>query len=255
MNDGYESGGVGARRRALRSGGFHHFGLAWLLAFAIAGCGSTKISNQERYEGERLARPARIWVHDFAAAADDLPDWSVAAGEYAGRQATASAEELEAARALGVHMTTELIARIDGMGLEAERADSAARPAAGDLVIVGFLGSVDEGSGFKRVVVGFGSGSAEVTSHVEAYLATETGYRKLGSGDASSGKSRAPGAIVPLAVTVATANPIGLLIMTPIKVGTELSGRNKAEGVGKRMADAVADRLAERFEEQGWIKR
>lgn len=247
-------GEAGFGRRS-RSQGFARAASALWLALLVAGCASTKITNQENQGALRLARPAHVWVHDFAAAAADLPAWSEAASTHAGQQASATAEELAAARALGAHMTTELVARIDEMGLDALRADSASRPAAGDLVIVGFLGSVDEGSGLKRVVVGFGSGSAEVTSHVEAYVATETGYRKVGSGDASSGKSRAPGAIVPLAVTVATANPIGLLIMTPIKVGTELSGRNKIEGVGKRMADAVADRLEERFREQGWLQR
>lgn len=219
------------------------------------GCSSIQVSNRDEYRGDKLARPDRIHVHDFAAVAADLPAWSEAAETYSGQQATASPAELAAARELGIDMTTELVSRIDAMGLEAERADDQTKPSPGDLVIVGFLGSVEEGSGFKRVVIGFGSGSAEVTSHVEGYLATETGYRKLGSGDASSKKSRGPGVVVPLAVTVATANPIGLLVMAPIKVGSEMSGRNKAEGVGKRMAGAVADELEKKFREQGWLTR
>ncbi|MBY0399706.1 DUF4410 domain-containing protein [Myxococcota bacterium] len=224
-----------------------------LLLLVAGGCASIKISDREEYAGGKLARPDRIFVHDFAASAGDLPSWSEAARTYSGKQAASSSEELSAARTLGVHMGAELVRRIDAMGLEAERADFATKPAPGDLVIVGFLGSVEEGSGFKRVVVGFGAGSAEVTSHVEGYLATEDGYRKLGSGDASSRKRRTPGVVVPLAVTIATANPIGLLVMTPIKVGTEMSGRNKIEGVGKRMAGEVADALEAKFREQGWI--
>lgn len=227
----------------------------WLLLLLAIGCSSTKISNRQEYQGEKLARPDRIFVHDFAASAADLPVWSEAAKTYAGRQATASPEELAAARELGGHMATELVARIDAMGLEAERANAQTKPAPGDLVIVGFLGSVDEGSGFKRVVIGFGSGSAEVTTHVEGYLATESGYRKLGSGDASAGKGHTPGVVLPLVVTIATANPIGLIVMAPIKIGTEVSGRNKIEGVGKRMAGDVADELEKKFREQGWIAR
>lgn len=245
--------GTTAGGRTIEGAALGALTISWILL--MIGCASTKISNRQEYQGEKLARPDRIHVHDFAASAADLPAWSEAAATYAGRQATASPEELAAARELGTHMTTELVSRIDAMGLEAERANGESKPSPGDLVIVGFLGSVDEGSGFKRVVVGFGSGSAEVTSHVEGYLATEDGFRKLGSGDASSGKGHAPGVVVPIAVTIATANPIGLLVMTPIKVGTEISGRNKAEGVGKRMAGSVADELEKKFREQGWLAR
>lgn len=218
-------------------------------------CSSIAIENREEYRGEKLARPDRILVHDFAANPDDLPSWSEAAQSNAGARATVSADEAEAGRQLGIHMAQELVKRIDAMGLDAERAAGARSPEVGDLVIVGHLASVDEGSGFKRVVVGFGSGAAEVTTHVEGYLKTSEGMRKLGSGDTSSKKGHTPGVVVPLAVTVATANPIGLLVMTPIKVGSEITGRNTAEGVGKRMADEIADVLEEKFREQGWIER
>ena len=150
-------------------------------------------------------------------------------------------------------MTTELVKRIAGMGLPAERATADSRPADGDIVIVGYLSSVDEGSGFKRVVVGFGSGAAEVTSSVEGYLSTPEGLRKLGSAETTSGKGHSPGVVVPLIVTVATANPIGLIVMAPIKIGSEMTGRSTVEGVGKRMADKIADELEIKFREQGWL--
>ena len=40
----------------------------WLLAFVIvAGCASTEVTERQRYEGAKLARPDRIIVHDFTA--------------------------------------------------------------------------------------------------------------------------------------------------------------------------------------------
>lgn len=236
------------------------FGSKALLSAAVivcvvvaTACSSIRIQNREEYRGEKLARPDRILVHDFAANPDDLPRWSEAARVNTGARANASADEAEAGRQLGIAMTRELVKRIDEMGLQAERAEGARSPADGDIVIVGYLASVEEGSGFKRVVVGFGAGAAEVTTHVEGYLKTSNGMRKLGSGDASSAKGRGPGVVVPLAVTIATANPIGLIVMTPIKVGSEISGRNTVEGVGKRMAETIAETLEEKFREQGWI--
>jgi len=232
-------------------------GAVALWGFALwlgAGCASIKVTDRDEYEGERLARPDRIFVHDFAATAADLPAWSEAAKAHAADPVAATEEELATGRAIGVAMTAELVRRINGMGLEASRVSADASPAIGDIMIVGMLTSVDEGSGFKRVVIGFGSGAAHLTSEVEGYLATAEGPRKLGSGETSSRAGHSPGAVLPVAVTIATANPIGLIVTLPIKVGSEISGRNKAEGVGKRMAEKIADELEKKFQEQGWIE-
>ena len=121
-------------------------------------------------------------------------------------------------------------------------------------MFVGYLTSVEEGSGFKRVMIGFGSGAAEVTSQIEGYQYTQGGFRKLGSGGTTSGPGRSPGVVVPVIVTVATANPIGLIVTLPVKVGSELSGKGTVEGVGKKMADKIADELEKKFREQGWIE-
>lgn len=226
-------------------------GLA-LLALALA-CGSIKITDRDEYKGAKLARPDHILIHDFAATVDDLPEWSDAAKANSDAQATATPEEIEAGRKLGIEMTTELVKRIDEMGLPAERATADSQPSDGDIVIVGYLSSVEKGSGFKRVVIGFGSGAAEVTTQVEGYLSTPEGLRKLGSSGLTSGKGHAPGVVVPLVVTAVTANPIGLIIMAPVKIGSEMTGRDTVKGVGKRMADKIADELEKKFREQGWI--
>lgn len=152
-------------------------------------------------------------------------------------------------------MTSALVDRIRGMGLNAERATATFQPREGDHVLVGHLASVEEGSGFKRVVIGFGSGAAEITSHVEGYLATAEGLRKLGSGGTTSAPSRTPGSVVPVIVAVATANPIGVIVTLPIKVGSEMSGKSKLEGVAKKTTNEIADVLEEKFREQGWLKR
>jgi hypothetical protein len=234
-------------------------GPAWLamlgsLLLLGAGCASVKVTERDEYRGEKLARPNRIFVHDFAATPDDLPAWSDAGKEHAGQQAAASPKEIAIGRELGVHMAAELVKRIDKMGLDAVRATQNSRPANGDIVIVGYLNSIDEGSGFKRVVIGFGSGTAEIMSQVEGYVWTDYGYRKLGSGTADSTGGKTPGAVLPLIVTIATANPLGLIVMAPIKIGSEMTGRSTAEGVGKRMADTIADDFEKNFfHNQGWL--
>jgi hypothetical protein len=62
-----------------------------------------------------------------------------------------------------------------------------------------------------------------------------------------------PGLVVPAAVAVATASPIGLIVMGGVKVYGEASGKNTLEGRAKATADKIAEQLKIRFQERGWI--
>jgi hypothetical protein len=219
---------------------------------ALAGCASTKVTESQSYHGERLARPDRIIVHDFAATPGDIPSWSTA-GRYAAPSTPQSAEAIATGRELGVQVANELVAEIREMGLPAVHAGGQPGPRVGDIVITGYFGSIDEGSAAKRVVLGFGSGGAELTTHVDGYLMTDRGLRKLGSRDLDSEGNKTPGVAVPLAVTLATANPIGLIVGGALKVGGEATGSSTITGSAKRTAKKIAGELKEAFEEQGWI--
>jgi hypothetical protein len=221
---------------------------------AVVGCASTEVTDREKYEGKRLARPDRIIVHDFAAAPGDLPSFSEARGRHAAPSKPRTAEEIATGQKLGAQVAADLVAEIREMGLPAVR--SAGQPAAkkGDIALVGYFESIDEGSRMKRVVIGFGSGTAELKTQVEGYLMTESGMRKLGSGGVESGGGgKSPGVVVPLIVTVATANPIGLAVGGAVKAQGELSGRTTIEGTAKRTADVIAEELRKAFQKQGWI--
>jgi len=61
-----------------------------------------------------------------------------------------------------------------------------------DIVIKGYLVSVEEGSASKRVLIGFGSGNAELKTMVEGFQMTDHGFHQLGSGDLDSGAARSP---------------------------------------------------------------
>lgn len=224
-----------------------------VMIIALGGCASIDITERDEYRGGQLARPDRILVYNFAATIEDLPSWSDAARMSTASNADATAEEVEVGRELGSQIAKRLVEQIEEMGLPAVRVDRGALARDGDLVLVGHLSSVDDGSSFKRVVIGFGSGAPELTTVVVGYLATDTGFRKLGSAKLMSDSGAAPGIVLPLAVTVATANPIGLLIMLPLKVGGEMIGDSPIEGVGSDMADKIAEELEIKFREQGWI--
>lgn len=91
-----------------------HSVLALLL---LAGCAQTAVTQQQSYEGLRLARPNRIIVYDFAASASDLR-----AGDAVGvaaPPASQTADDVSLGRKLGAEVAKNLVSELQGMGLPA----------------------------------------------------------------------------------------------------------------------------------------
>jgi Domain of unknown function (DUF4410) len=78
--------------------------------------------------------------------------------------------------------------------------------------------SVDAGSAVKRIVLGFGDGSADLKTAVEGYVMTDRGRRHLGSGDVGAGTGKAPGVVVPAVIAAVSGNPIGFIVSSAATV-------------------------------------
>ena len=220
----------------------------------LAGCASTNVTQQTPMVEPGLARPDQIWVYDFIADPARLPaDASIGPGLSA-PTTPLTAEELETGRRLGAIIAKQLVTNIQAMGLSAVQAGPGAAPQVGDGVLRGYLVSVHAGSGVTRFVIGFNAGSSEIDTVVEGYEMTAQGLRPVGSGTLSSSGSKTPGIIAPAAVALATANPIGLIVVGATKIVGEVSGSNTPEGRAKATADAIAEQLRIRFRARGWIK-
>ncbi len=227
---------------------------AYFIALVIlAGCASTKVTEREVLVNERLPRPNQILVYNFAFSPGDVPTNSALAGQYAASSVPLTTEEEQAERQLGAQIATELAGQIREMGLNAIAVPKGTPARVGDIVLKGYLLSVEEGGTGKRMIIGFGAGESELKVAVEGFQMTAQGLRKLGSGVVESGSGKSPGLIVPAAVAAATASPIGLIVMGGAKIYGEASGRNQIEGRAKATAKEIADVLKTKFEEQGWI--
>jgi len=226
-----------------------------LISAVVASCASTKVVEQTPMSQVALARPDRIWVYDFIATPTDMPaDSSIIGGLSVG--GPSSAEQAAMGRQLGALIAQKLVEDINAMGLSAVQAGPGSAPQIGDGVIRGYLVSVEgggAGSAVKRFVIGFGAGTSEMDTIVEGFVMTPQGLRKLGSGTLSSSGGKTPGAIVPAAVTIATGNPVGLIVVGGMKLYGEASGRSGPEGRAKATADLIAEQLKIRFQDRGWI--
>ncbi len=233
---------------------FRYIGLCVLAVTVAAGCASTKVSDRQEYTGGKVPRPHHIWVYDFAATPAEVPAGSTLAGQHVEHATPQTTEQIEAGRQAGAVIATQLVEEIQGMGLPAKRASSGTQPEINDLVLRGYLLSIDEGSATKRVTIGFGSGASHLTAAVEGFQMTAQGLRKLGSGTVDSGGGKTPGGAVGVAALIVTGNPVGLIVGTGAKAYGEYSGSSKIEGRAKAIANEIAEKLKPKFQQQGWIE-
>jgi len=227
--------------------------LCVLVLTAVAGCASTKITDQEKLT-RKIPRPGHIWIYDFAATAADVPAGSALSGQPDLKSASETPEEIAEGKKLGSEIATELVEEVRSMGLPSEHASTETTPQINDIVIRGYLLSIQEGSEAKRIGIGFGSGASELKVAAEGFQMTAQGLRKLGSGADTAGGGKSPGMAVGVVGLIATHNPVGLIVSTGMKVHGEESGSSTVEGRAKQIAQDIAKELKKRAQEQGWIQ-
>ena len=226
-----------------------------LLVFFLAfGCASTKVSDRERYSAGKLPRPAQIIVYDFVTTPDGVAPDSALAGQTAAPATPPTAEQAELEKQVGMQIAEELAANIRAMGLSSVRAASQIVAQENDIMIRGYLLSVDPGSQLKRVTLGFGSGSSELKTLVEGYQMTASGPRKLGQGSIDAAGGKMPGGALGVAALLVTHNPVGLAVQAGVQGYGEYTGSAKIQGRAKQAAQEIADQLKIRFKEEGWIQ-
>jgi hypothetical protein len=227
--------------------------LSLIVLASLAGCAKVQVSDQETLVNKQLPRPDHIWVYDFAGTPGDVPPASSLSGTAAAQPATQTPADVALNREIGSEIAKELAQQIAAMGLPAQQAKAQTVIAVGDLVIHGTLLSIVEGSATERVAIGMGKGAAELKVAVEGFEMTPNGLLELGKGSLDTEASKSPGAVVPLAVTLATHNPLGLIVSTGVKLHDEKTGSATIHGKVQQVAKQIATELRPRFEKQGWI--
>jgi hypothetical protein len=221
----------------------------------LSACASTKASDRETFYSGQLPRPGQIIVYDFVATPEGVQPDSALAHQNVVPSIPPTADQVELDRKLGMQIAEELAQEIRVMGLPGVRATQSTAPQVNDLMLRGYLLTVDQGSAVERVAIGLGGGASDLKTLIEGYQMTPNGPRKLGQGDIHAGGSKTPGAAVGLATLLITHNPVGLVVSTGVKAYGEVSGSATVEGRAKATAKEIADQLKIRFEQQGWIQK
>lgn len=219
----------------------------------IAGCASTDVSDrQSAAASEAIAKPARVIVYDFASTPAALPPDSAIAGLHQERTTPQTPEEVELGRRLGTLVAARLIEELNEEGIAATAAATGPVPLPGDAVIRGEFVSIDEGSRMKRMLIGFGAGSAELNTLVEGYLVAAGGLVPLGSAEIETSGGRMPGMMIPMAGGAARGATAASAVVSGTSNTLQELGPEGLDGAAKRTAKEIAKVVVEAYEERGW---
>ncbi len=227
---------------------------ALILAIAsccIGACSQPAVRPFIRTGDNDLPRPTRVVVRDFAVT-------EVEVVEYQGilRQQPSNPNPTERRRAIASNvseaLSLEFVRTLQELGFSVERGMRGASDADDILIIEGEFIRIDEGSPLRRMVVGFGSGAANVQTRVHVYQGP--GRKKLleFTTDADSGKL--PGAAVTVSAGVAAPTIVSAGLFTGNALATGFQNGSDVSQLAQSSADQAVRYLSEFFAQQGWIR-
>jgi hypothetical protein len=227
------------------------------LPLAMIGCAPTETKVTQHYEGPPLPRPDMIVVRDFAVRAEEVKlDRGVSARvQEAMSGSPVTAQESEIGRRVAAAVSETLVQEIGALGLPVMRARDAGGASGKTLIIDGQLLSVDEGNRTRRNIIGLGAGRSKVEAEVQVSYAGAGGdASRIEALETDAESGRKPGA----AETMGAGGIAGRLAESSgLSVGAGAISETLSADVhadGQRMGKAIAQRLAEFFAREGWIR-
>jgi len=224
--------------------------ISGLIAIGL-GCASASVTTKPGpADGAMLLRPSVVYIYDFAVSADDVVIDTLGA-DFMSEGEKLSEEERQA-YATANALSEAIVAELRKVGINARRANDGDIPPLHALVLKGQFITINEGSRFKRMAIGFGAGSSELRANVQAYQATERGLRRIAEAEAEASGSKMPGMAVPVAGgAVMGSAATSAVISGGMNIAKETRGAMNPDA--QRMAEKIAERAKAFYERQGWL--
>lgn len=218
----------------------------------LAGCATSEVTSDEQMSSGSLPRPNTIWVYNFAGSPDDVPPESSLAGQLSSFDAP-TPDQTETGRQVGAEIASNLVADINAMGLNAVLAYPGAQPQINDIVLHGYIISMNAGSEQERAIIGLGDGTSQLQVAIEGFEMTPQGLRELGAGSTKATGAKTPGVGVGLAASLIMHNPLSLIVTSATQLDQAYTGKGGLSGRAQQTAKEIAGQLKTRFQQQGWI--
>lgn len=230
-------------------------GFVLLLATVfLAGCASSGVTGtKSTVANETILEPPRVIIGEFTASPDKIRPNSELAAHFEKRRTPVTAEELKLGRQLGGRVSAKLVEQLKDMGINALPQANAGPLGTNDALVEGYFVTVNEGSRLKRMLIGFGSGAAELRTLVQFYQERNGGLRDLGFAEIEAEGGKMPGMIVPLGIGAATDEVVrGAVVGGGVAVVKEV-GPESIEAAANRTAEEISGFIKKAYEKRGWF--
>jgi Domain of unknown function (DUF4410) len=205
-----------------------------------------EITSLKSYSGgQPLPKPTKILVYDFEFDPKDVqvdktqeirPRHIIERDENPGHIGQNAAKTL----------STELIKELAKTGLRVERSAAGSTPPDNSLIVNGSFTSIKQGIKTERVVVGMGTGSAEVGTHVQVQFKTPQQTILISEFETQTTLGKNLGAGVPVAA--------GLNPAVAASKATVSDRKKTVSAYSSHTADAAAKQITGAMAGLGWVK-
>jgi len=203
---------------------------------------------------ERLPSPDRVLVYNFAVTPQEVQLDAVGSAITKTFDGSAdSVQEQQVGHAVADALAKHLVEQIAGMGLTAMRAAGPVPPVGTDVLILGQLVSIDEGSAAERMVIGLGAGRSDVEARVQVYESSAGRTTPIETMLGTAKSTLMPGAAETMGVGAVTGH---LLVSAAITAGSQVADQTLSANVDAEaghLGDKIATQLQSLFVQQGWI--
>lgn len=215
------------------------------------GCASAGVTTLPgTRDDSMLPRPSVAYIYDFAVSSDDVVIDTLGA-EFISEGEKLSEEERQA-HATANALSEAIVEQLRKQGINAKRANDGDIPPLHALVLKGQFITIDEGSRFKRMVIGFGAGSSELRVRAQVYQVTERGLRRIAEAEAEASGSKMPGMAIPVAGGAAMGSAATSAVVSGgMNIARETRGAMNPDA--ERMAEKIAERAKAFYVRQGWL--
>lgn len=226
-----------------------------MIMLILIGCAGSRVSETQEIAQSGLPKPNQVLVYNFAVTPGEVKENSALFSRLQRnfQHKDQTTEEIQIGREVADALATELTLKIQGLGLNAIRADQNMPVKSGEILVTGHFITIDEGNSLQRAAIGFGMGQSSLDAAVSVLAPDPSGYRQLIGFNAHSDSGEMPGAAVMGPAGAAAGAGAAAVVASNAAMGAAKHYQSSSAQEAKKMADAIVKDLSKYFAEQGWI--